>query len=498
MFLLMLLAGEPQVLWSNVTSGGVYCSVDMGDLNGDGVNDVVCGVNFWDSEPTLWALSGSDGSVIWTSDAHKGIYSDKGMAVFPDLTGNGGNELLLATPGGYAPPGRTLRLVSGTDGVTLWEWAPCMVMPQYTGWGYSCQVLPDLTGDGIPEAAGGFGTAGSSGTGLLACVNGSSGDSLWTSWQPDAVTALALFADVNGDGSQDLLAAIGGNGYTSQTARLFSSADGTLLWQNSPGGDCMAVTTVDRVDTHPLAVFSTFNGKVACYDSGGTLQWSYDGGGMYLDVRGGPDINGDGVGEVALAADNGGVICFCGATGEILWAYPSGANTWSVEWVNPVLLEGEQIPCVAAGSVNGRKVTLINALSGEPVWEASFDERVYNVSVAYLDLPSPVVIAGLQDQQATPHHAWALASSMELSVPETGSPGGPLLRNPSGSVFHFLESPAAPMTVTVFDLAGRVVHLSRLARGDSAVPHGLGPGCYLVRFQTGEEVLLEKVTVLGN
>lgn len=49
-----LFAAEPEVLWSAVTSGGVYCSAEMGDLDGDSVPDVACGVNFWDGEPTLW------------------------------------------------------------------------------------------------------------------------------------------------------------------------------------------------------------------------------------------------------------------------------------------------------------------------------------------------------------------------------------------------------------------------------------------------------------
>lgn len=496
MLLLLILIQQPQVLWSNVTSGGVYCSVDMGDLNGDGVNDVISGVNFWDSEPTLWALSGTDGSVLWTSDEHKGIYSDEGLALFPDVDGDGRSDLLMATPGGYAPPGRTLRLVSGGYGTTIWEWAACEVMPSYTGWGYSCAVVPDLTGDGVPEAAGGFGTSGSSNTGLLACLNGESGDSLWTLWQPDAVMSLSSYVDVDGDGYGDILAAVGGNGYTTQTARLFSSASGALLWQNAPGGDCMSVSTVDRADTHPLSVFCTFNGKVACYDSGGTFRWEHSGSGMFMEVAGGPDVNGDGTGEVALAADNGGVVCLSGADGQVLWSFPSGANTWSVAWVHPVLLGGVETPCIAAASVNGKSVTLVNAVTGEPVWQMPFDERVYNVSVAMLDYEIPVVVAGLQDQQPTPEHAWALASSTELGVFPEPPPAHPVLLNPSSGVLVFTGPLASSAVVTVFDLAGRVVHRSCLNEGDTALPHSLGAGCYLVRVVNRRSVWQEKVTVV--
>lgn len=496
MLVLLLFSQLPQVLWSNVTSGGVYCSVDMGDLNQDGVSDVIMGVNFWDDEPTLWAVSGSDGTVLWTSDAHNGVYSDEGMAVFPDVTGDGRNELLMATPGGYAPPGRTLRLVSGGDGALVWEWAACEVLPVYTGWGYSCAVLPDLTGDGIPEVAGGFGTSGSSNTGLLVCLNGATGDSLWTAWQPDAVASLASFMDVDGDGYEDILAAIGGNSYTTHAARLYSSADGSLLWQANPGGDCMSVSTVDRADTYPLAVFCTFNGRVACYQAGGAPSWSYEGSGMYMEVEGGPDLNGDGTGEVALAADNGGVVCLDGFNGGVEWSYPSGSNTWSVAWVDPVLLDGQETPCIAAASVNGRSVSLVNALTGEVVWQIPFDERVYNVSVAVLDYPSPVVIAGLQDQQSTPEHAWALASSIELGVTEGPGATLPSVRNPSAHELAFASPLEIAVTVSVFDLSGRLVLKERMDPGESVLPHDLGSGCYLVRFESSQGVERAKMTVV--
>jgi outer membrane protein assembly factor BamB len=468
----------------------------MGDLNQDGVADVVSGVNFWDDEPTLWALSGSDGTVLWTSDAHNGVYSDEGMVVFPDVTGDGKSELLMATPGGYAPPGRTLRLVSGGDGALVWEWAACEVMPVYTGWGYSCAVLPDLTADGIPEVAGGFGTSGSSNTGLLVCLNGATGDTLWTVWQPDAVASMASYMDVDGDGYGDVLAAIGGNSYTTHTARLYSSVDGSLLWQANPGGDCMSVSSVDRTDTHPLAVFCTFNGRVACYQAGGAPAWSYEGSGMYMEIHGGPDLNGDGTGEVVLAADNGGVMCLDGYDGGMKWTFPSGPNTWSVAWVDPVLLDGQETPCVAAASVNGRSVSLVNALNGELVWQMPFDERVYNVSVAVLDYPSPVVIAGLQDQQSTPEHAWALASSIELGVAEGPGAALPSMRNPSTHELAFASPLEIAVTVSVFDLSGRLVLRERMDPGESVLPHDLGSGCYLVRFESSQGVERAKMTVI--
>lgn len=496
--LFSLLSVEPDVLWSVVTSGGVYCSTGMGDLNGDGVTDLACGVNFWDSEPTIWAISGADGGTVWTSSNHNGIYQNEGFTGVPDVNDDGRMDLLVATPGGYDPPGRSLYLISGADGTTIWEWAACQVMPSYTGWGYSCCLLQDVTEDGIDECIGGFGTSGSSNTGLVACINGATGDSIWTQWIPDAAQALEQFVDSDNDGVNDILMAVGGNSYAGETACLVSGADGTNLWQRDPGGDCMSVCTVQRIDTWPLAVFSTFSGTAACYDSGGSLQWDYTGSGMYLDVRGGPDVNGDGTGDVALAADNGGALCISGADGQILWSVFTGSNTWSVAWVDPVILQGTPVPCVAAGSVNGKKVVLINALNGETVWEMDFTERVYNVSVVTLGLPSPVVIAGLQDQQPLPEHAWALASSSETGI-EHQTPHNGIFTgiNPSrGSISFFLWGDE-PVEVSCYELSGRLVfHRSYLPAGDTLNSQSLVPGVYLVKVSSGSAQEMHRMTVL--
>ncbi len=493
---LSFVLAEPDVLWSAVTSGGVYSSIDMNDLDGDGISDVACGVNFWDDEPTLWTVSGADGSTIWTSSSHNGIYSNEGFRWFPDMNGDGKREILMATPGGYTPPGRCLYLISGADGLTIWEWAACEVMPTNTGWGYSCAILPDMNGDNVPECVGGFGTSGSPNSGLLACIDGASGDSLWTVWLPDAGEDVEAFADVNSDGVEEILLAVGGNGYADETAWLVDGATGTVLWQKDPGGDCMSIALVDRSDTWPFAVFCTFNGKVECYDGGGSSIWSYAGTGTYLDVHGGPDVDGDGTGDIALAADDGGVMCLSGSDGVVLWSYPSGSNTWSVAWVDPVIIQEEPVPCIAAGSVNGRSVSLVNAVTGELVWEMPFTERVYNVSTVTLDYPSPVVIAGLQDQQPLSTHAWALASSTETGIISVAPSGLINLVNPLRGAVSFSIPGDEALSVQCFDLFGRIVFQGRYSGNQTVFSKAMSPGVYIIRVWRDTHTEVLKATIL--
>lgn len=502
LLLSVMVAAAPDTLWSNVTSGGVYASAGLPDVSGDGVADVVCGVNFWDDQPTLWAMSGADGDTLWTTDQCKGIYQDEGLMAAPDADGDGFADVLLATPGGYDPPGRSLIMVSGSDGEIVWQWSAYQSVPGGTGWGYCCDLMEDWTGDGYPEAVGGFGTSGSAGTALAACLDGATGDTLWTVWADDAVEDIMAVPDASGDEVEEVCLGIGGNSYTGSTLVLCDGATGATLWSADGGGDVMGLGLIDRQDTTPLIVTSTWDGQSRAFDLGGTEQWANASiGGWLLDVAGGPDLNADGVSEVALAGDDGGTICLDGATGEVLWSYPTGSNTWSVAWAESVWTGGEAVPCIAGGAVNGRRVTLVDATTGGLVWEQPFSERVYNVNVIPAlpgSAPSPVVMAGLQDQEPQPHHAWALATSIE-----TGVSGGPAagpevlgVSNPCRGAMT-VRPPAAGSVVSVYDLSGRRM-VRRTVDGETVIDvGGWAAGCYLVRAETpGGITSARSVTVL--
>ncbi|MBN2587161.1 MAG: PQQ-binding-like beta-propeller repeat protein [Candidatus Fermentibacteraceae bacterium] len=500
-FLLMVLAaGAPDTLWANVTSGGVYSTVEVGDLDGDGIPDVVSGVNFWDAQPTLWCISGADGATIWTSDQYKGIYQDEGLTGVQDLNGDGYRDILLATPGGYAPPGRCLILVSGYDGSLIWQWSAYETMPSGAGWGYSCCVMDDQTGDELPECIGGFGSTGSANTSAAACLDGTNGDILWTRTVSDAVEDVLAVPDVNQDGIQEVVLGIGGNSYTDYTIELLDGSDGSLIWSRMGGGDVMCVDALDREDTLPWVVSSSFDGEARCYDLGGALIWERDLGGMLLDVESGPDLNSDGISEVALAGDNAGTMCLDGATGNTLWSYPSGSNTWSVAWTDSVYTGGVFVPCIAGGSVNGYRITLNDAVTGDLLWEQSFTERVYNVSSFILDgvSPSSIVFAGLQDQQPQPFHAWAFLSSVETTVGEgqVQAYGGRMLRGNPVSGIALLTPPEGEWECCVYDLSGRLVWTDMIKGVTSIDVSAWSAGCYLLVASRGDIDIRESLTVI--
>ena len=230
LMILILSASAPDTLWANVTSGGVYSTVDIGDIDGDGVPDVASGLNYFDDEPTLWCLSGASGDTIWTSDQYNGIYQDEGLAGVQDMNGDGYGDILLATPGGYAPPGRCLILVSGVDGSLIWLWSAYENISTGAGWGYSCCFMEDQTGDDLPEFLGGFGSTGGANTSAAACLNGASGDTLWTRTTANAVEDVLAVPDVTGDGAEEIYLGIGGS-VNGRKITLVDALSGDLIWE---------------------------------------------------------------------------------------------------------------------------------------------------------------------------------------------------------------------------------------------------------------------------
>lgn len=501
LLIMAVLAAAPVTLWTAIGNGGVYACVSPGDVDSDGTPDIVAGLYYSDEEPTLQAVSGTDGSIIWTSSACNGIYQDEGLAATGDLDGDGVHDVLVATPGGYDPPGRCLIAVSGDSGDIIWQWSCYLHGPNH-GWGYGACSLEDITGDGVPEAIGSFGGNSSDHDGTVVCVDGALGDTLWTAGGfLDAAEDVKPYPDVDGDGRDEVIVGIGGNSIAVRQVWLLSGSDGSAIWSADIDGDAMCVSTVDRPDTFPGILACTFNGRVACLDQAGSPIWTVSPGGMLLDVEGGPDLDGDGSGEVALAADNDGVRCLDGSDGAILWTYPSGSNTWSATWADSIHMGELYAACIAAGSVNGYRAVLVDASTGLEIWQQPFEERVYGVGVVPpLDYGlSQTVMVCLQDQTSTPMHLVALVTPDISSTPDTPPVGGlRVLSNPcSGSITYSL--PPGTWTCRLMDLAGRTA-ATFMSDGSSGVcsVDGFPPGVYLFEAETTGVLLSEKIVIVDR
>ncbi len=108
-------APEPELLWSKGTSHDV-ADLATGDLNGDGKDDVVS--IEYAATRTLSAISGADGSTLWSDDSVMGY-----AVAIGDITGDGQNEVIAGGyDSDYLPSGGNVINAYAGNGTLLWAY----------------------------------------------------------------------------------------------------------------------------------------------------------------------------------------------------------------------------------------------------------------------------------------------------------------------------------------------------------------------------------------
>ncbi len=107
---------EVRWAWTDTIGQGPWGELLMlGDLNGDGVKDVVYGESLTNNDSDrVIALNGEDGSVLWVSLIGRGFFEYHGALA--DLDGDGKLEVLVPV---YKD--EVLVCLNGDDGSTLWR-----------------------------------------------------------------------------------------------------------------------------------------------------------------------------------------------------------------------------------------------------------------------------------------------------------------------------------------------------------------------------------------
>ncbi|MFO0981058.1 MAG: integrin alpha [Planctomycetota bacterium] len=346
-----------------------YSVAGAGDVNGDGVPDMIVG-SPWDDlvgfdTGSAKVFSGKNGSLLYAFSGTPGDISEfgRGIAGPGDLNGDGFADLVVGAPrdDSFQPSAGKVWFFSGANGAVM-DGIAGSNAGDTLGW--SAAAAGDLNADGFADCVVGapaFDSLSSSGrvlaysgkgrAVLLNLTNGLTGDLLGFS--------VAGVGDANGDGVPDILAGAvddGSTGVEAGSATLFSGRDGSALsrrfgeqandhfgWSASGTGDAngdglpdlivgMFHTTPPSV-TGYAALFSgrtsqrlyRFEGDLTVYD-----QYGYS-------VSGAGDINRDGLADVMIGvpnhdpygSDSGAALVLAGSP-LFLDAEPRSANAGQV------------------------------------------------------------------------------------------------------------------------------------------------------------------------
>lgn len=283
--------------WSLGAATSGWTASGAGDVNGDGIGDLIVGNQFWPVTPIpyppyayiggVWVYDGATGAILYQYTTFDSVGWSVGGAGFVDHDGFADYAFALND---YTGSG--IRVYSGKDGKLL-EQAGDGSYTEFAGG-------VDATGDGVPDLLIGktgdatngqmAGAAGVYDVATLTLLN----EAFGTSRVDLLGSTIALLDDVNGDGTRDLLVGTGNwdQMYSIGVARVLSGIDGSEL------------------RAHAGALGDSYSRSVAAL----------------------PDVDGDGVGDYAitvpgaLGANSGHVEIRSGATGNLMNTLAPGGS----------------------------------------------------------------------------------------------------------------------------------------------------------------------------
>ena len=336
---------EWATLGTGVVRGSVISTPAIGDLDGDGLPEVV--FVYFDHPSTisesLAVVDGATGATRWTQVGYKGAQA----VALGDVDSDGyGDIVAYAIPDGDG--GRTFLRALDRNGGELWSAEHDAF--RFTG-DHAAPFLTDLEGDGSVEVLVHWlildGTTGT----LIAELEDAVSDHT-TTWTP-------VSADMDGDGVQEVLVRNGVYDHTG--ALLFTCGLGT----DNP---VFSVPTNIDADANGEVLVAETEGLTLC-DDDGTVLWS-----QKMKAWPGPpataDFDGDGLQEFAVSL--GDRLVLIDGDGTELWSTPTdappgleGPTTWDIDLdgVPEVIIADEEILRVLEGTTGNPVIQITDHAS---------------------------------------------------------------------------------------------------------------------------------------
>jgi len=243
----------------------------IGDFNGDGTDDVAVGAP-WHNPGKAYVLSGSDGAVLWYQEHYQpSMPSGFGYTVAGagDVNRDGLADVVVgaffdSTLGSGSNNG-SAHVFAGPNGGHLWSWYG-EAITDFFGW--SVDGAGDVNGDGAADlvigAYGHYGPAGWA-SGKAYVYSGATGRVLWSATGETGGDifgeAVAGVGDVNGDGLADV--GVGAKWHRGEAGVNVGRA---YIFDSVPRGDCDCSGALEIED------FVAFCGCLA----GANVPWRSD------------------------------------------------------------------------------------------------------------------------------------------------------------------------------------------------------------------------------
>ncbi len=368
------------IMWTANTPDNPFTSVDdfqpvamkqIGDVNGDGINDVI--VSSGNYYTACWNGNSSvTGDMLWifntgyNNNNTGSVTWEDAMQVRDDINGDGIQDVVIGCAGGN----EMVYTLSGRTGRQIWAWGDSVTYADGDIEGVRCDK--DFNGDGVKDVlVSASGSGNGAGRHAVICLNGLTGAQIFFYTENSEFTGDVVPTQFGG--------AIGlGNNSGTYSLQGFDNM-GNSIWNyaniNGKVWNMKTIPTINTDTTREILGYYGFSGKVFCVNSAnGFENWTVTTGSANagflkilddLDSNGyvdftlsGPqmlcridtktqtflwqqapgmsyirgidflsDVNGDGKRDIAYAMQTpGNVLVVNGATGTTMFTYSFGST----------------------------------------------------------------------------------------------------------------------------------------------------------------------------
>ncbi len=358
-------AQTPKITWWSNTNDASFGQSAAGDIDGDGLLEVVFGC--YRNDSSVYALNAENGTLLWKRNTHapgaEGC-NDVAPVIFDVDTDS---LLEVIVPSSCNP---ITYCFNGLSGATKWQ--------STTLGSDSPPTIADVDNDGKPEILHGeFG-------GYVKCINAENGSQAWhlavdmNSWIQTAPTIV----DLDQNGQLDFVVGTW-NFYGLDSIYAFRGDNQAKLW-SYPVHDYIyhgtAVADLDN-DGKPELLIGSYNDTLYCINGeNGTTSWKYAATGGYI---GSPatiaDLDNDGSCEVIFTSAHH--VIALSSTGSLKWQYTIPGYEQSFRGVAIADINNDVFPDVIFGTTGG-KVKALNGNNGSQIWTVDLAAHYGNAAFA--------------------------------------------------------------------------------------------------------------------